>query len=86
MLIRIDAHTIEQMKKRGTNEREIREVLETEIEYEAKLGRKKKSKVFPFQNIWEGKFYEQKKVEVIYFVENNLIITVTVYVYYGKWQ
>jgi len=30
------------------------------------------------------KFYEQKKVEVFYTVESNVIITVTVYVFYGK--
>ena len=30
------------------------------------------------------KFYEQKRVEVIYTVEGENIITVTVYVFYGK--
>lgn len=31
-----------------------------------------------------GKKYEQKKMEVYYMEENNIIITVTVYVFYGK--
>jgi hypothetical protein len=33
-----------------------------------------------------GKFYEQKKVEVFYIIEKDTIITVTVYVFYGKWE
>lgn len=30
------------------------------------------------------KFYEQKRVEVIYTVGKDVVITVTVYVFYGK--
>ena len=86
MKVIIEAHTIEQMKKRGTTKEEISEVLATEVEYEAKHNRKKKSKVFPFHNTWEGKFYEEKKVEVVYTKENDVIVTVTVFVFYGKWQ
>ncbi|MEK7264185.1 MAG: hypothetical protein AAB071_06700 [Bacteroidota bacterium] len=73
------------MKKRGTNEEEILEVLATENELDAKNGRKKKFKIFQFQNIWNEKYYEHKKVEVVYALEQNIIVTVTVYVYYGIW-
>lgn len=31
-----------------------------------------------------GKYYEQKRVEVVYTIERNVIITVTVYLFYGK--
>lgn len=31
-------------------------------------------------------FYEQKRIEVIYIEENNVVITVTVYVFFGKWE
>jgi len=45
-----------------------------------------KAKVFEFQQERMGKFYEQKRVEVIYTIEANTIVTVTVYVFYGKWE
>ncbi len=85
MKLRIDPHTIEQMEKRGTNRKEIEEVMETEKVEVVKQGRFKKSKVFPFNSFWCDKFYLQKKVEVIYTVEQDEEITVTVYVYYGYW-
>ncbi len=31
-------------------------------------------------------FYHEKRVEVIYIIDNNVIITITVYVFYGKWE
>mgnify|MGYP001569595626 CR=1 FL=1 len=85
MTVRIDSHTIEQMTKRGTSEDEILEMLATENEIDTKLGRKRKFKIFPFLNLWNGKYYEHKKVEVVYVTEQNIITTVTVYVYYGIW-
>ena len=30
--------------------------------------------------------YEQKRVEVIYAIEDNAMATVTVYVFYGIWK
>jgi len=33
-----------------------------------------------------GKFYKQKRIEVIYLYEQSTIITVTVYVFYGEWE
>ncbi len=33
-----------------------------------------------------GKYYEQKRVEVIYVEEQESIVTVTVYVFYGEWK
>ncbi|MBI5217097.1 MAG: hypothetical protein HY960_15180 [Ignavibacteriae bacterium] len=85
MKVRIDPHTLEQMLKRGTNEEEIIEVLKSEKVEFAKRGRFKKSKVFSFNEYWCNKFYAQKKVEVIYTVEQEEIVTVTVYVFYGYW-
>ena len=33
-----------------------------------------------------GKYYQQKRVEVIYTIKGDVIITVTVYAFYGKWE
>ncbi len=86
MEIKLDKHIIEQMIKRGTNENEIMEVLNEAVECDAKYDRKRKSKIFHYNTFWCGKYYRQKKVEVIYKYEGNQIITITVYVYYGEWK
>lgn len=85
MRIRIEPHTLERAEERGTNEAEIIDVIETGFPVEAKYSRKGKAKVFNFQSQRLGKYYEQKRVEVFYLVEDDEIITVTVYVFYGKW-
>ena len=85
MKIRIEPHTLERALERGTNEAEIMDIIETGLQVDAKYNRVGKAKVFDFQNQRLGKYYEQKRVEVFYLVENDEIITVTVYVYYGKW-
>jgi hypothetical protein len=33
-----------------------------------------------------GKYFQQKRVEVIYMIKGNVIITTTVYVFFGKWE
>ena len=86
MEIQIDPHTLERAEERGTNEKEIREVIETGSEIAAKHGRFAKTKVYDFHERRLGKYYQQKRVEVIYMVEENTIITVTVYVFYGEWD
>ena len=43
-----------------------------------------KAKVYEFKQKWRGRYYEQKRVEVIYIIEREVVITVTVYVFYGK--
>jgi hypothetical protein len=86
MEIRIDPHTLERAKERGTDAQEIREVIQTGIDIPAKYDRKGKAKVYEFQEKRHGKFYRQKRVEVFYLVENEIIVTVTVYVFFGQWE
>jgi len=45
-----------------------------------------KAKIYNFRRKRHGKYYEQKRVEVIYTIERDVIITITVYVFYGKWE
>ena len=47
---------------------------------------KGKAKVYEFKKKRHGNYYEQKRVEVIYTIEDDNIITATVYVFYGKWK
>ena len=86
MDIRIDSHSLERAIERGTDEEEIRNVVETGFSVPAKHGRFGKAKVFEFAQKRLDKYDEQKRVEVIYIISQNTIITVTVYVFYGKWE
>ena len=86
MEIQIDPHTLERAEERGTNEEEIRDVIERGIGIPVKYRRTGKTKVYDFGQKRYGKYYEQKRVEVFYIIEENKIITVTAYVFYGKWE
>ncbi len=86
MKIRIDSHTLERAMERGTNEDEIIDVLHAGFDIPAKKGRRGKARIFDFTRKRLDVFYEQKKVEVIYTIEDDTIITITVYVFYGRWQ
>ncbi|MGZ9224314.1 MAG: hypothetical protein ACXW4M_02035 [Anaerolineales bacterium] len=86
MKIQIDQHTLERAEERGTNADELNDVLENGIEISARGTRKGKAKVYDFKQERLGKYYEHKRVEVIYVEEKDVIITVTVYVFYGEWK
>lgn len=86
MKIQIEPHTLQRAEERGTNIEEIRIVLEQGEEIPARGNRKAKAKVFTFKKERLGKYYEEKRVEVIYVEEHDVMITVTVYVFYGEWN
>jgi hypothetical protein len=86
MEIQIDHHTLERSEERGTNEEEISDVLLTGFSIPGKYGRLGKAKVYEFKKERRGKYYEQNRVEVFYTIEGRTIITVTVYVFFGKWE
>jgi len=48
--ILIDSHTLERAEERGTNETEIKDVINTGFPIAAKYNRLGKAKVYPFQN------------------------------------
>lgn len=86
MKIQIDPHTLERVEERGTNEKEIIDVINTGSSISAKHGRLSKYKIYPFKQKRHNRYYEQKRVEVFYTIKADIIITVTVYVFYGKWE
>jgi hypothetical protein len=65
---------------------EIKDVVNTGSPIPARYGRMGKAKVYDFKRKRHGKHYEQKRVEVIYAIEKEIMITVAVYVFYGKWE
>lgn len=86
MAIRIDTHTLERAAERGTDPEEIRDVIETGIPIPARGNRLGKAQVYAFGRERNGLYYEQKRVEVYYTMEREDTVTVTVYVFYGKWD
>ena len=86
MEIQIDQHTLERAEERGADEKEIRDVINTGFSISAKYERIGKAKVYDFKQKRHDKYYEQKRVEVFYTIEENVVVTVTVYVFYGKWE
>ena len=42
--------------------------------------------VFAYGSERNGVYYEQKRVEVYYVMEEGVVAIVTAYVFYGKWQ
>ncbi len=86
MNVQIDPHTLKRLIERGATEGEIRDVVENGQPVSARHGRLAKAKVYEFKKERHGRYYEQKRVEVIYVVENDVVITVTAYVFYGKWE
>lgn len=82
MEIQIDPHTLERAEERGTNEEEIR----IGFSLPAKYGRLGKAKIYEFKQNRLNRYFEQKRVEVFYTIEGDIIVTVTVYVFYGKWE
>lgn len=71
---------------RGANLNEITDVLNSGFEVQGKYDRLGKAKVYDFQQYRQNKYYEQKRIEVYYTVEDDVMITVTVYVFYGRWE
>ena len=86
MKIQVDPHTLERAEERGTNEKEIIDVIRSGFTIPAKYGRLGKAKIYDFRQKRHGRYYEQKRVEVFYIIQDDNIITVTVYVFYGKWE
>ena len=83
--IQIDPHALERASERGSNQGEIHDVLQTGVPIPGRQGRDGRAKTYEFRQIRNGKYYEQKRVEVFYTIEGQTLVTVTVYVFYGKW-
>lgn len=86
MDIQIDPHTLERAEERGTNADEIVDIVISGTPVPGKYGRLGKTKTFDFKQNRHGRYYEHKKVEVFFVVQGDVIVTVTVYVFYGKWE
>jgi hypothetical protein len=86
MDFQIDPHTVERAANRGATLAEVEEVVASGVFESARGGRFARWKVFPFGKERNGRYYPEKRVKVIYVIDNGQIVTVTVFVYYGRWE
>lgn len=84
MEIQFQNHALLRAGERGATKEEIHSVLETGISIIAKYNRLGKEKTFQFEQIFNKRYYEQKKITVIFAAENDTFIVITVIVKYGK--
>jgi hypothetical protein len=77
MEIRIHPHALERMTERGIFQSEIIDTVKNGESYPVKLNRMGFRKNFPYQKIWNGKYFSTKQVEVICIFEGENCIVIT---------
>lgn len=76
--INIDSHALERAEQRGTNEEEIKETVLSGEKFPAKRNRVGFRRNFAYRNEWEGRYFENKQLEVFAAEELNGWYVVTV--------
>lgn len=79
-------HAREHMLERGASEEEVRETPTLGERALAKAGRWAKERVCQYNDEWQGRHYEQKKIGVIHVEEDERLVVITVYAYYSRWE
>ena len=83
MRVQFSHHALARARERGTTPKEIESVLASGDATPARQGRSCKRKLFQVDEVRQGKRYSQKTVEVYQVVEGDVIVVVTVYVFFG---
>lgn len=80
--IRLSAHAAGYMAKRGFTASEVERAIRTGVWEPAELGRMETKVDFPFQALWNERYFETKQVRAVFVEEADAILVVTVYTYY----
>jgi len=80
--IRLSGHARQQLGFRGASEQEVVETIHSANWQPAESGRHDCRRDFPFNGIWNGRYYAIKQVRPVFVQEGKEIVVVTVYVYY----
>ena len=83
MDIKIEPLTLKKATDQGATEEEIDATIRTGKDLNSESGLLGKTRTFPFKAIRDNIFFEQKKLDVYFSVENKLITTLDVEVFYG---
>ena len=85
-MIDFPLHAREQMEERSVTQSEVRQVIERGRATDARAPRLTREMVFTEGYRWKERSYPHKSVKVIYASDRNVIVVVTVYVLYGRWE
>lgn len=80
--VRFSAHARGYVVRRGFAEAEVIDAIRTTPWRAARCGRLETAKEFPYNNVWNGKFYAMKRVRPVFVEAPTEIIVVTVYTYF----
>ena len=80
--IRLSDHARGYLVRRGFTETEVHETIRTSPWQPAQRGRQEAIKDFSFQALWNGTFYNTKRVRPIFVEDSAEIVVVTVYTYF----
>jgi len=86
MKVQFSHHALLRARERGTTPEEIEAVLASGDAIPARQGRSFKRKLFQVDEVRQGRRYSQKTVEVYNVVEGDVIVVITVYVFFGGWE
>lgn len=86
MDIKIDPEILRRATEQGATEEEIDATIRTGKDMNSESGRLGKTKTFPFLAEKDNEFVEHKKIDVYFSVENKLITTLEVNVFYGNFS
>ena len=81
--IRLTAHAAAYVDRRGFTVAEVEEAIRNAPWEPAELGRLQCRMTFQFNNVWNGVHYASKDVSPIFVEEEEEIVVITVYTYYG---
>jgi hypothetical protein len=82
MKIDLHPHARERADERGATELEIRAAVEGGERFPAKFGRTTFRRNFPFEDVWRGRRYATKQLEVVAVEEGGRWLVITVLVKY----
>jgi hypothetical protein len=86
MDIKIEPLLLEKANQDGATEEEIDATIRTGKDLNSESGHLGKTKTFPFLAERDNEFVEQKKIDVYFSVENKLITTLEINVFYGTFS
>jgi len=84
--IQIDLHTLERAEERGTNEKEIIDVINTVPLFQLNMGVLGKPRFMSLNRNDMANFMTKRGLKYSYIIKKSVIITVTVYLFYRKWE
>ena len=81
-MISFSHHAKDSMRRRGATETEVEETIQNTSWVQAKQNRWEAKRDFPFNQEWNNKYYQIKQVNPVFIVEGEMVVIVTVYVFY----